>query len=236
MGKYDTTRYNHNLNKGWFETAGEFGIPVIEPVRDLDPPAFTAFDFAVTKDRKGEGTGGYRGIHFFRDDYRFERLWNDPDAYVSMFRGYDVVLSPDFSTYVDWPQAVQLYNHFRKHWLAAYMQSWGITVVPTISWGDPSSHAWCFDGEPEDGIVAVGSRGSVADPEVRGWFEEGFEAMVERLRPSAVWAFGPRMGVYDRYPGLVVPVSDENTDRLRRVVEDKAKRAARRKGEDDGQR
>ena len=114
MGKYDATRYNHNLNRYPLELEGPLGIPRIAPVRDLDPPPFTAFDFAVTRARKGRGDR-HGGVHFFRDDYRFERLWSDPDAYVPMLRGYDVVLSPDFSTYVDWPVAVQAYNHFRKH-------------------------------------------------------------------------------------------------------------------------
>ena len=132
MGKYDATRYNHNLNRYPLELEGPLGIPRIAPVRDLDPPPFTAFDFAVTRARKGRGDR-HGGVHFFRDDYRFDRLWSDPDAYVPMLRGYDVVLSPDFSTYVDWPVAVQAYNHFRKHWLGAYLQSQGCTVVPTIS-------------------------------------------------------------------------------------------------------
>lgn len=215
MGKYDTTRYNHNLNKAAFELEGEFDVPVIEPVHGVEPPgAFVDFNWAVGHSGTlGEG----HGVHFFLDDYRFERLWSNPDAYLPMLAKCGAVLSPDFSTYVDWPLAVQVYNHWRKHWLGAYLQSRGCTVIPTISWGDSTSHRWCFEGEPRGGIVAVGSRGSVRDPEVREWFNAGFEAMVKQLQPEMVWAFGKHMDVYDRYPGLVVPVDDGYTKRLRKI-------------------
>lgn len=36
----------------------------------------------------------------------------------------------------------------------------GLRVIPTIAWSDKSSHAWCFDGEPHGGVVAVYSVGS----------------------------------------------------------------------------
>lgn len=226
VGKYDTTRYNHNLNRATFDVEGTFGVPRIAPVRGIEPPGtFVDFNWAVGhSERLGEGSG----VHFFLDDYRFERLWSNPDAYLPMLTKCGAVLSPDFSTYVDWPMAVQVYNHWRKHWLGAYLQSRGCTVVPTISWGDLTSHRWCFDGEPCGGIVAVGSRGCNADPEVREAFNAGFEAMVERLNPEAVWAFGGRMEVYDRYPGLVVPVEDEYSKRLHSLKD------RRRKEKEDG--
>ena len=49
------------------------------------------------------------------------------------------------------PFAMQIYNQYRKHWLAAYWQLNGITVYPTISWSDENSYEWCFDGEPRGG-------------------------------------------------------------------------------------
>ena len=223
MGKYDTTRYNHNLNRATFEVDGEFDVPIIQPVADLElPETFVDFNYAVGHQSGAEG----QGVHFFLDDYRFERLWSNPDSYLQMLQKYRAVLSPDFSTYTDWPLAVQIYNHWRKHWLGAYLQSKGCTVIPTISWGDLTSHWWCFEGEPTDSIVAVGTRGSNADAKTRGEFEAGFEAMVEQLHPSKVLAFGGNMEVLDKYPDLVVHVDDEYSKRLRKVAEDrKIKRA-----------
>lgn len=52
---------------------------------------------------------------------------------------------------------MKIYNHYRKHWLGAYWQDNGITVIPTISWSDKESFGWCFDGELVGGTVAVSS-------------------------------------------------------------------------------
>mgnify|MGYP000668335336 CR=1 FL=1 len=88
------------------------------------------------------------GVHFFIDDYQFNRVWTSPDVYVEMLGRFQAVCTPDFSTYTDFPKAIQIYNHYRKHWLGAYWQAHGMTVIPTISWSDHDSYEWCFDGEP----------------------------------------------------------------------------------------
>lgn len=87
-------------------------------------------------------------------------------------------------------------------------------VIPTIGWSDPSSWWWCFDGEPEGSVVAVSSRGCAKSRELAGAYRAGFGAMMERLRPSLVLAFGGRMDVYDDFPGRVVPVVDEYRKRM----------------------
>ena len=50
-----------------------------------------------------------------------------------MLREFRYVLSPDFSTYTEFPKAIQIYNHYRKHWVGAYLQEAGVNVIPTIS-------------------------------------------------------------------------------------------------------
>lgn len=96
------------------------------------------------------------------------------------------MLSPDFSLYTDFPVAMQIYNHYRKHWLGAYWQSLGIKVIPTICWSDDSSFDWCFDGEPVGGVVAVSSVGTQNSRTAKAAFLRGYEAMCERLSPSEI--------------------------------------------------
>ena len=64
-----------------------------------------------------------------------------------MFRRFRFVCTPDFSMYTDFPLALQINSHYRKHWLGAYWQSKGITVIPTIFWSDERSFEWCFDAD-----------------------------------------------------------------------------------------
>lgn len=42
-----------------------------------------------------------RMVHFFLYDYKFERVWKNPDADLEKLRRYRAVLSPDFSMYTE---------------------------------------------------------------------------------------------------------------------------------------
>ena len=66
----------------------------------------------------------------------------------------------------------------------------GITVIPTISWSDKSSFEWCFDGEPEGGVVAVSSVGTQMNSDARALFLAGYREMLDRLKPSAILFYG----------------------------------------------
>ena len=56
-------------------------------------------------------------VHCFVDDYQFVRYWNAPDKYIPKLSKFAAVCAPDFSMYTDMPLAMQIYNHYRKHWL-----------------------------------------------------------------------------------------------------------------------
>ena len=178
-------RNGHNLHIGSFDSTGEFDTPVLEPVqlnRYFDWVSFN--NAAACRER-------YRfGVHFFIDDYLFERFWNWPARYLELLKEFPAVMTPDFSLFTDWPLAVQIYNHFRKHQLGAYMQANGIRVIPTICWGDWESYSWCFDGEPIGGTVAVSSVGARRDRESKEAFVDGYREMMDRLSPSKIIFFG----------------------------------------------
>lgn len=126
------------------------------------------------------------GVHFYVDDYQFARLWNRPDDYIPLLKKFAVVCTPDFSTYTDMPMAMQIYNHYRKHWLGAYWQYHGINVISTVSWSTPESYEWCFDGEPTNSIISISSVGTQADKEAVGLFNQGCREALKRLQPAQV--------------------------------------------------
>lgn len=175
-----------NIEKAIFPGEGRYDIPILLPVELEHPPAeFLPFNYAMgCRDR------GDKGIHFFLDDYQFARCWNNPERYTALLSEFACVLTPDFSTYLDMPVAMQLYNHYRKHWLGAYWQMHGLTVIPTISWSTPDSYEWCFAGEPLGGIVAVSSVGCLKNKEATRLFMAGYEEMMRRLEPSWVIFYG----------------------------------------------
>ena len=178
-------RNGHNLHIGEFETVGPYGVPSLEPVTLDGTFPFIPFNCAKTS----TGRAGL-GVHFFIDDYLFERVWHDPDRYAQMLSDFRIVMSPDFSLFTDYPVAVQIYNHWRKHLLGAYWQRLGMTVIPSICWSDESSFAWCFDGEPAGGTVAVSSVGTQKNPLARTLFLDGYSEMMRRLKPQKIIFFG----------------------------------------------
>lgn len=174
-----------NLDKFSFSGVGKFEIPQIDPETKYPGGEFVGMNYALT-----EKFPESKIMHCFVDDYQFIRYWNNPDKYLPVLSKFSAVCSPDFSTYTDMPLAMQIYNHYRKHWLAAYWQLNGITVYPTISWSDESSYDWCFDGEPVGGVVAVSSVGTQKNKESKRLFLLGYEEMMKRLNPAWVIFYG----------------------------------------------
>lgn len=175
-----------NLEKAEFVLCGRYGIPKLHPAEPLaELPDFIGFNYAKTTPRRQD-----KGCHFFLDDYQFERLWRRPQDYLALLSQFRCVLTPDFSLYTDFPTAMQIYNHYRKHWLGAYWQQHGITVIPTIGWSDEKSFEWCFDGEPIGGAVAVSSVGTQRNATVKELFVRGYREMVRRLEPSQIIFYG----------------------------------------------
>lgn len=183
--KTNSTAYE-NLNRRFFEGVGEYGIPQIYPETFEGECEFIGFNYARGKVTHED----QKGVHFFLDDYQFDSLWRNVDRYTDKLSRFRYVLTPDFSTYTDFPKAIQIYNHFRKHWIGAYLQEYGCRVIPTISWSTPDSYEWCFDGEPEGGTVAISSVGCMNSMKKKRLFLSGYNAMVERLHPESIIFYG----------------------------------------------
>ncbi|MDD3243087.1 MAG: DUF4417 domain-containing protein [Eubacteriales bacterium] len=174
-----------NLDKCRFDGVGAYGIPRIRPVKRMEALEWIPFNYALSAKQTK-----LKGVHSFVDDYQLSRLWNQPARYVPILRRFTCVCSPDFSMYTDMPPAMQIYNHYRKHWLGAYWQSQGIAVVPIISWSDKSSFEWCFKGEPINSVVAVSSVGTQNSILAKSLFDAGYAEMIRRLEPSEVIFYG----------------------------------------------
>ena len=141
-----------------------------------------------------------------------------------MLRKFRFVCTPDFSMFTDFPLALQINSHYRKHWLGAYWQSKGITVIPTICWSDERSFDWCFDGEPEKSAVAVSSVGTQMERRAKSLFLLGYEQMISRLQPKMVLFHGRIPGeittkmaaMYGENGPKLVPVAAYQ-ERLRKI-------------------
>ena len=181
---YKQQRNYENIQKMLFDGVGQYDIPEIERT-EFDAAEFIGFNYAQNAKEPEK-----KAVHFFLDDYQFIRLWTDPDRYIARLQKFRYVLTPDFSLYTDFPRSLQIYNHYRKHWLGAYWQMHGIRVIPTICWSDRESFDWCFDGEPTHSVVAISSVGTQNSKEKKHRFLDGYFEMVDRLQPAQIIFYG----------------------------------------------
>ena len=61
-----------------------------------------------------------QGLHFYSDDYQFERVWTKPEVYLELLQQFAFVVEPDFSMYLDFPEPLQKWNHYRNQLLGAW--------------------------------------------------------------------------------------------------------------------
>lgn len=174
---------------------GFYEMPVIEPV-DYIPDELIGFNYVLSSNRRDAG------VHFFIDDYQFERVWNEPLKYLDILREFPCVLTPDFSLYMDMPRAMKIWNIYRSRLIGQMMQDYGITVIPTLSWAEPETFGFCFDGLKPGGTVAVSTVGVMRDEDAREVWFSGMDEAVKRLQPEQVLCYGADIG-YD-FKGIPV--------------------------------
>lgn len=189
--------------------AGPWDFPPIHFDETIEPPPdLIGFNYAKTNRDKNVG------IHFFLDDYQFERVWRRPESYTRMLSQYWAVLTPDFSTYLDMPLPMRLWNMYRSRALGHWWQRQGIPVIPTLQWSDETSLAYSFNGLPHGGIVAVSTVGARKTPEAEDNWRKGIEAALVELAPHHVIHHGRPLDGID-WHGAEVHCYTTQTERMK---------------------
>lgn len=195
------------------KTNGFFQMPIIKNDKFI-PTKLIGFNYAKSSKEKDAG------IHFFIDDYQFQRIWNSPEQYLSVLNQYQCVLSPDFSLYMNMPMAMKVWNVYRSRLIGQYWQSQGIKVIPTISWAEPETYTFCFDGIPEGSIVAISTIGVKHNKQAMKYWKLGMDAMIEKIRPSIIIEYGGDV-FYDYKNIQVLRFSNSVVDRYNEMKEKK---------------
>lgn len=130
------------------------------------------------------------GVHFFLDDYQFERFWRQPQRYLDALAKCPLVLGPDFSLYTDFPAPIQHWNHYRNQLLTAWLQHNGVCAIPTASWSDEDSFRWCFDGISKGGAVAVSTVGCLVHKDASEGLLDGLKELIRQTEPEELLVYG----------------------------------------------
>ena len=86
------------------------------------------------------------------------------------------------------------------HWITAYWQEKGLTVIPLIRIGLEEDWDWCFDGYPIGSIVAVSTIGLGKDTDLHILGKKCYDEMLKRLEPQEVLIYS---NAVDYFPGNV---------------------------------
>lgn len=164
-------------------TAGRFQLPTLARCSFV-PSALIGFNYVMnTSDRT-------KGVHFFIDDYQFERVWNDPITYVEKITEFPCMCTPDFSLYMDMPLAMKIWNVYRSRLIGQMAADYGINVIPTLQWAGEDTLDWVFEGIESGGTVAVSTVGVMKDNDAFNIWKTGMGRALEEVAPKTVVLYG----------------------------------------------
>lgn len=161
-------------------------------------------------------------VHFYEDDFLFERIWRNPAKYLSVLSKYEGIILPDFSLYRDMPLVMQLWNIYRSRAIGCWLQSKGLKVIPNIRFADERTYqAACIGIEPGC-TIAIGSHGTLKNQDDKLYFKEGLEYIVSELKPKSIVVYGKAPAdIFDDYKnhGINIISFDSDYSTSRKGVE-----------------
>lgn len=186
---------------------GIYDIPTLDKVIHT-PKSLMGFNYCKSTPPQ-DGVG----VHFFLDDYQFERVWNSPEDYCTMLADYDCVLTPDFSLYTNMPIAMMIWNTYRSRLIGQMMQDYGCTVIPTVSWAGADSYDFAFDGLPTGGTIAVSTIGVKRSKDAFDIWVQGMDECMKTVKPHNVIVYGGDIGY--KFDCDVTYISNAVTDKMK---------------------
>lgn len=134
-------------------------------------------------------------IHFYIDDLKFDgkynSVWDFPEKALEIISHFAGIITPDFSTYTDFPDPIKRMNTYRMRAFGCWINSKNIPVINNVRWGTVETWSYCFDGIPQNSIVAVGTVASeLSNLCNRPLFEYGLYKMVSIIKPTHIIVYG----------------------------------------------
>lgn len=133
-------------------------------------------------------------VCWYIDDYKFNLyrgIWHDSKFALKVLSHFAGAITPDFSTYQDFPEAIKIYNTYRMRAFGYWLGKNGIPIINNVRWGTPESYRYCFSGIPANSIISIGTCGGSPYKLIdRKRFEDGLDALVKILTPHTIIVYG----------------------------------------------
>ena len=134
-------------------------------------------------------------VHFYIDDSKFDgkrtSFWLHPEKTLEVISHFDGIIAPDPSTYADFPDPLKRWNYYRMNAFGFWVGSQGLEVISNCRWNTPDTWEYCFDGNPHNSMLCVGTVASNLKYKANYEpFAEGLIKMVEVLNPHTLIIYG----------------------------------------------
>lgn len=148
--------------------------------------------------------GRNEAVHFFLNDFEFrDAVWGNLENTTQTISKFDYVYTPDLTLWRDLP--TDFYNRenvFRTRFVGAYWQKCGFNVIPTASWGDMASFAYCFEGLPMRSVIAVSGMGNRRSADAFNRWCYGLRRLEEAKVPILIIVYGEEVDVQGLHTDL----------------------------------
>lgn len=149
------------------------------------PNKMIPFNYAKTTKNKSD-----YWVHFYIDDYQFNRIWHNPKKYINLLKQFKGVIEPDFSIYANLPKAEQVYAIYKQRFMSAYFSKNGIKVIPNITWSDDASFEFTLQGIPKNNVVCTSTNGMRFDKKLQKDFIKKLKIVEEKINYSKILVVG----------------------------------------------
>ena len=134
-------------------------------------------------------------VHFFIDDQVFDgkrnSIWTYPNIALNIIKHFSGIIAPDFSTYVDFPYPINIFNLYRSRAFGFWLTKQNIEVIHNVRWGYKDTWKYCFNGIPKGSTVCIGTVASgLRKCNNRSLFENGFLQMLHTIQPKTNIIYG----------------------------------------------
>ena len=135
-------------------------------------------------------------VCFYEDDQNFDGIrsgiWYYPKKTYKILKHFKGIITPDFSTFQDFPDSLKRWNTYRMrafgYWYGSICKK---QVINNVRWGTKETYEYCFDGIEKNSIIAIGTVGGSPRKLIdRERFEFGLDEMVKKLEPKCIIIYG----------------------------------------------
>ena len=164
---------------------GDYAVPRIEPT-DLVPKKLIVFSEAIRMKVPDEEAW----VHFYEDDVKFERIWQEPEKYLKILKRFSGIIAPDASLYENMVEADKIENTRRNYLFGAWAQRKGLNVIANVRLSGIESVGYALAGTPQHSVLAVSINGSVRDKRSRARTVQELRVICNAQQPTGLVVYG----------------------------------------------